>query len=128
MELARSRVQLATAVQETQPEVAVAEARAALVTFERLHAARDAAAASSLLRALGVRPASPARDAGVLTRREREVLDLLGLGLSNPEIAERLFISRKTVEHHVGNVLVKLGLRSRAEAAAFAARAEQGGA
>jgi DNA-binding NarL/FixJ family response regulator len=121
MELAHSRLELAKALITDRPDVALGEARAALEAFDRLQAARDADSAAAVLRSLGVRTASARKGGGVLTKREAEVLDLLGHGLSNPEISERLFISRKTVEHHVGNILAKLGLRNRAAAAAAAA-------
>jgi DNA-binding NarL/FixJ family response regulator len=104
--------------------VAVAEARAALATFEKLRAARYVDATAAVLRGLGQKVAPPRSSGQVLSRREADVLQLLGNGLSNPEIAARLFISRKTVEHHVGNLLLKLGLRNRAEATAYAVRRE----
>jgi ATP/maltotriose-dependent transcriptional regulator MalT len=123
VEMARARLELAKAAAEEQPEVAVAEAKAALDAFERRRASRDADAAAALLRSLGApgRPAPKRR--APLTKREGEVLELVGLGLSNPEIAERLVISPRTAEHHVGSILSKLGLRNRAEVAAYAARA-----
>jgi DNA-binding NarL/FixJ family response regulator len=124
MELAQTRLELAVALAERSPEVAVAEARRALESFEELSAARSADAAGAVLRSLGAPIRTGQKGTGTLTRREAEILDLLGAGLSNREIAERLFITRKTVEHHVGNVLAKLSLRNRAQAAAYAARVQ----
>ena len=122
LEAARAQLELARAVASRAPEAAAAEARPALAAFEQLGAARHADAAAGLLRQLGAPGrAFPRRHAG-LTKRETEVLALLAEGLSNAEIAERLYISRRTAEHHVANILSKVGLRSRAEAAAYAVR------
>ncbi len=57
-----------------------------------------------------------------LTRREREVLHLVCLRLTDPEIAERLFIGTRTVESHVANILAKLDAANRREAAMAASR------
>jgi DNA-binding NarL/FixJ family response regulator len=125
---ARVKLALARSLAESDPPAAVMWARAALATFERLGAAQAADEAASTLREMGApgRPAAPGRAAAgaasPLTEREAEVLRLLGRGLSNRAIAARLVISVKTVEHHVSRVLSKLGLRSRAEAAAYAAQ------
>jgi ATP/maltotriose-dependent transcriptional regulator MalT len=118
----RSQLELARLVAVREPELAAAQARGALDIFEGLGAARDADEAANLLRSLGVRGRRAPRRAGELTRRELEVLGLVEAGLSNKEIAERLYIAPKTASHHVSRILAKLGLQTRAEAAAYAAR------
>lgn len=125
LEAGRVRLELAQLLAEGQRQLAVAEARAALSSFEQLGAATDADAAAAVLRSLGVTARTGPKNLDVLTRREQEVLHLVALGLSNPEIAQRLYISRKTASHHVSSLLSKLGLRNRAEAVAYAAQPAQ---
>jgi DNA-binding CsgD family transcriptional regulator len=121
-EVAQVRLELARVLAAADPEMAVAEATAARDALERLGAAGEADAADALRRSLGARGRTGPKRVGALTRREQEVLRLVGLGLSNPEIAQRLFISRKTAAHHVSSVLAKLGVRNRAGAIAYATR------
>jgi DNA-binding NarL/FixJ family response regulator len=86
-------------------------------------------AAGKQLRSLGVRTWQRGAGGGAaLTDRERAIAQLIAEGASNPEIARRLFLSRKTVERHVSNVLKKAGARNRAELAARVAELEVEGA
>jgi len=117
----RARMALARAAARDERGVAVSEAKAALAGFERLGATVDADGAAAFLRELGVKGRTGPKGLGLLSKREIEVLRLVSEGLSNAEVAERLFISVKTAGHHVSNILAKLGLRSRTEAAAYAA-------
>ena len=81
----------------------------------------DGDAVACVLAAAGRRPApSPAGWPAELTDREVEVLRLIARGRSNREVAERLFISPKTVGRHVENLYRKIGVSSRAAAAVFA--------
>jgi DNA-binding CsgD family transcriptional regulator len=106
----------------------VAATAEALEVFDRLGAAPAAAVTRRRLRELGARsvPRGPqattrAHPMG-LTGRQAEILGLLATGLTNAEIAERLVVSVRTVDHHVSAVLAKLGTTSRREAASVAAR------
>jgi DNA-binding CsgD family transcriptional regulator len=122
-EAGRTRLLLATLLAGRDDQTAIADARSALACFDQLGATRDADAAAALLRSLGVRsPRAGRRVDALLSRREHDVLQLLSEGLANRDIADRLYISPKTVEHHVASILGKLGLRRRAEAAAYALR------
>ncbi len=94
-----------------------------LVAAVRVVAAGEALLAPSVTRRLladFVRsrpaPAAPPVPAGPLTAREQETLEMLARGMSNAEIAGRMVVSEHTVKTHVGNVLMKLGLRDRIHA------------
>jgi DNA-binding NarL/FixJ family response regulator len=80
---------------------------------------------AAVSRFLGLRPPRPGPEVGVadLSAREKDVLRLVGEGLSDGEIAERLVLSPHTVHRHVANIRRKLGLRSRSAAAVTATRA-----
>lgn len=94
-----------------------------------VHAVREVAAGRSLLDpATTARLLDTMRSGGQsehlagLSERERSVLDLIGQGLSNREIAQRLFLAEKTVKNYVTSLLGKLGMQRRTQAAAWVAR------
>jgi DNA-binding NarL/FixJ family response regulator len=98
-----------------------------LIEGIKVVAAGDGLLAPSVTRRLiqefARQPGSPAASAaplGTLTQREREVLALVGAGLSNRELAARLYISEATVKTHIKRILMKLGLRDRIQAVVLA--------
>ncbi|HZC99765.1 MAG TPA: response regulator transcription factor, partial [Actinomycetes bacterium] len=129
-EEARSRWRLAEALLEAgRRDEALAPARAAHATAVQLGADPLRAEVEALARRArldlgpGVAPSKGLAGLEVrLTPRELEVLRLVAAGRSNQQIAETLFISPKTASVHVSNILGKLGVRSRVEAAATAHR------
>ena len=113
-EAARTRALIAAACRAVRDDdTAELELAGALAVFDRLNAFRDAAAARAALQ-VAAPPSSG------LTTREEEVLVHIAKGLTNRQIAERLVVSEKTVATHVGHILTKLGLPSRAAATAYA--------
>ncbi|WP_344906991.1 helix-turn-helix transcriptional regulator [Actinomadura meridiana] len=128
-EVARSRWRLAEALAETgDRDAAEAEWRAAVEVAERLgarpllDALRDLGARARIGAAPGLRRNGDSGPLGALTGREREVLRLVADGLGNKDIAAELFISPKTASVHVSNILAKLGVATRTQAAAVAHR------
>jgi DNA-binding CsgD family transcriptional regulator len=103
-------------------------AEEALEVYRALDARRDCSRAQARLRAAGLRTGSrgerprPRQGWESLTEAEVEVAIRVAEGLSNPEIARRLFVSRRTVQSHVSHILEKLGLSSRVELAVATSR------
>lgn len=91
--------------------------KASIDELERMGAAHAADRARAIARSLGMRPGRRRATAGALSAREQEVAQLVASGRTNAEIAAALYLSPRTVERHVGNILNKLGYRSRVEIA-----------
>jgi DNA-binding CsgD family transcriptional regulator/tetratricopeptide (TPR) repeat protein len=121
VEAGRTRLDLARALERVDRVAAVTEARGAMAALHAAGAPYERDAAAALLRELGDEARPPSgQGAEQLTARELGVLRLLGEGLTNAEVGARLFISTKTAGNHVSSILMKLSLRNRSQAAAFA--------
>jgi DNA-binding CsgD family transcriptional regulator len=123
LEAVWARLDLGALLAPEDPKRAGRVLREAGAEAERMGAATELRLAEQGLRALGVRTWRRGRKARgsdplvQLSEREREIARRVASGASNPEIAAALFLSRKTVERHVSNILAKLGIRNRTELA-----------
>jgi DNA-binding CsgD family transcriptional regulator len=113
------RLELAAATAD--PAAAVAPANHALATLDDLGAVPSADRTRRLLRGLGAKPKPAQRRPGVLSSRETEVAELVAQGLSNAAVAQRLFLSPRTITTHLDHIYRRLGLSSRAELARYVA-------
>ncbi|MFF0096579.1 response regulator [Streptomyces canus] len=88
----------------------------------------DPATTARLIRSLRAEPAetpAPAPELAALSPRERDILALIGDGLTNREIGKKLYLSEKTVKNHISRLLAKLGVQRRVQAAVLASHLEQ---
>jgi DNA-binding NarL/FixJ family response regulator len=112
------RFDLGVALADANDERAAAELQRAAAVADEMDAGTIEELAERALRSLGVRTWRRASAGAPLTEREQEVARLVAGGATNREIAQVLFLSPKTIEHHVSNVFKKIGVRNRAELAA----------
>ncbi|GAA0685772.1 hypothetical protein GCM10010193_44600 [Kitasatospora atroaurantiaca] len=125
-ETARAMERQGCALLSTDPASAVGPLTDAAAAFAELGATADVARCEHVLRELGqARPAPGRRGYGDdLSPRERQVAELLAGGATNQQIAETLFLSPRTVEHHVAKVLKKLGTTRKRVASVYAGESE----
>jgi DNA-binding CsgD family transcriptional regulator len=123
-----TRIDLGRASSGADSDRAVRLLKRVATEAAELGALTEQQVAERALRALGVRTWRRGAASELLTEREQAISDLIAAGASNPEIAQALFLSRKTVERHVSNVLRKVGVRNRAELAAKIAELKVEGA
>lgn len=129
LEAVWARLDLGRLLSGAEPDRAVQFLEEAAAAAQHSGATTEARVAAHLLRRVGVRtwhrPAGHGDGplAG-LSPREHEIASMVAAGASNLDIAHRLFLSRKTIERHVSNIFVKVGVRNRVQLAAVAARAD----
>jgi DNA-binding NarL/FixJ family response regulator len=118
----QARLDLAVGLASVDRSQAIVTLREIVMQADEIGTVAYRGLAEQGLRALGVRTwrrgaTGPEQALGRLSEREWEIARLVADGASNPEIAGRLFLSRKTVERHVSNILAKIGVRNRTELA-----------